>query len=243
MELTLGYFGHSFDMQSPPSTDDLLKVFLKRSPVPLDQVKQHPAGALFPDQTGPAQAKDSDWSYRLQLAHPDMLAQLSMALAELDQLSDLARSAWALEGLNMLLVSRRQHEVYNSVGHRLPALARKRPYNPVYMNPEDAALLGIKNGDRVCIATVKTEVFGQAELADDMRQGVISVAHGFPNQRELNENSLGTSTSALLDDEIDYDPISGLPLMSAVPVSVRSCATYAREQLTSDHPQTASTHG
>jgi len=221
MDLSLGWFGNSFDMHTPPTTDELLATFLKRSPVPFEQVKQHPGGALFPQQTSPALAREPDWPFRLQLAHPDMLKELAVALSELDGPSELARSAWALDGLNLLLVSRRQHEVYNSVGHRLPALAKKRPYNPVYLNPSDAATLGVANGDVLSIATAQAEVFGHCELADDMRPGVISVAHGFPNQRDL-ANSPGTSTAALLDDEIDYDPISGLPLMSAVPVSVRS---------------------
>ncbi len=221
MGLTLGWFGNSFDMNTPPSTDELLATFLKRSPVPLDEVKQHPGGALFPQQTGAALAREADWPFRLQLAHPDMLNELAVALSELDGPSALARSAWALDGLNLLMVSRRQHEVYNSVGHRLPALFKKRPYNPVYLNPSDAAKLGVANGDSVRIATKQADVFGHCELANDMRPGVISVAHGFPNQRELGADSPGTSTAALLDDEIDYDPISGLPLMSAVPVSVR----------------------
>ncbi len=224
MDLSLGWFGNAFDMETPPSTDDLIATFLQRSPVPLDQVKQYPAGALFPQQSGPAEAKAADWPYRLQLAHPEMLKELAVALTELDKPSTLAQSAAALEGLNLLMVSRRQHEVYNSVGHSLPALARKRPYNPIYLNPADAALLGVQNGDQVCIATAKAEVFGHCELADDIRQGVVSIAHGFPNQREMGENSPGTSTAALLDDEVDYDPISGLPLMSAVPVSVSARA-------------------
>jgi len=222
MDLSLGWFGNSFDMHTPPTTDELLTTFLKRSPVPLDEVKQHPGGALFPQQTGPALAREADWPFRLQLAHLDMLKELAVALSELDGPSELARSAWALDGLNLLMVSRRQHEVYNSVGHRLPALFKKRPYNPVYLNPSDAATLGVANGDTVRIATALAEVLGHCELADDVRPGVISVAHGFPNQREMGPDSPGTSTAALLDDEIDYDPISGLPLMSAVPVSVRS---------------------
>jgi anaerobic selenocysteine-containing dehydrogenase len=172
-----------------------------------------------------------------------MMEDLASVLAGLEQPSTLASSARALAGLDLLLVSRRQHEVYNSVGHRLPALARKRPYNPVYIHPADAAMLGVENGDRVRIATARAEVFGQAELADDIRQGVVSVAHGFPNQREQGPGIAGTSTSALLDDEIDYDPFSGLPVMSAVPVSVSLYAKCAREQSTSDHPRTASTHG
>jgi anaerobic selenocysteine-containing dehydrogenase len=222
MELTLGYFGHGFDMQTAPTTDEMLEVFLKRSPVPLQQVKQHESGSLFPNQSGPATAREADWPYRLQLAHPDMLSELIAAQTDLDQISRLARSAARLDGLPLLLVSRRQHEVYNSVGHSVPALRRKRPFNPVYLNPADAALLGVIDGDRVRIASARAEVFGQAELADDLRPGVVSVAHGFPNQRGLADESPGTSTAALLDDEIDYDPISGLPLMSAVPVSVRS---------------------
>jgi len=243
MNLTLGWFGNSFDMNEPPSTDELLEVFLQRSPIPLEQVRQHPAGALFPQQSGPAQAREADWPYRLQLAQPDMMEDLASVLAGLEQPSILASSARSLAGLDLLLVSRRQHEVYNSVGHRLPALARKRPYNPVYLHPADAALLGVEDGDRVRIATARAEVFGQAELADDIRQGVVSVAHGFPNQREQGPDIAGTSTSALLDDEIDYDPFSGLPVMSAVPVSVSLYAKCVREQSASDHPQTASIHG
>jgi len=220
MKLSLGWFGNSFDMDHPPTTDELLATFLKRSPLPLDEVKRHPGGALFPQQAGPAQAREADWPFRLQLANPDMLRELTVALSDLDGPSALARSAWALAGLNLLLVSRRQHEVYNSVGHRLPALAKKRPYNPVYMNPLDAATLGVANGDGVRIATAQADVFGYCELADDIRPGVISVAHGFPAHGNPGPGHPGTSTAALLDDEIDYDPISGLPLMSAVPVSV-----------------------
>ncbi|HKX57645.1 MAG TPA: molybdopterin dinucleotide binding domain-containing protein, partial [Xanthomonadales bacterium] len=222
MGLGLGYFGHAFDMENPPTTDELLETFLKRSPVPLADIKQHEAGSLFPQQSGPATAKEPDWPFRLQLGHPAMLEELAMAESELGQPSHLARSVASLDGLKLLLVSRRQHEVYNSVGHSLPALRRKRPYNPVYLHPDDAAQLGVTDGDRVSIASAQAEVFGHAELADDIRPGVVSVAHGFPNQRGLSKESPGTSVSALLDDEVDYDPISGLPLMSAVPVSVKS---------------------
>jgi anaerobic selenocysteine-containing dehydrogenase len=222
MGLGLGYFGYAFDMEKPPTTDELLEAFLKRSPVPLDEIKQHPGGGLFPQQAAVVEAKESDWPYRLQLGHPEMLGELAIAEAELGQPSHLARSVASLDGLKLLLVSRRQHEVYNSVGQNLPALKRKRPYNPVYLHPDDAALLGVADGDPVSIASARAEVFGRAELADDIRPGVVSVAHGFPNQRGLSKESPGTSVSALLDDEVDYDPISGLPLMSAVPVSVRS---------------------
>jgi anaerobic selenocysteine-containing dehydrogenase len=127
-----------------------------------------------------------------------------------------------MDGMDLLLVSRRQHGIYNSVGHTLPALAKKVPFNPVFMNPDDAAQLGVGNGDPVQLATARAKVFGTVEVADDIRRGVVSVAHGFPNSRSVDgsDEHKGTSTAALLDDETEYDPISGLPVMSAVPVSV-----------------------
>jgi anaerobic selenocysteine-containing dehydrogenase len=224
MDLSLGYFGHSFDMQTPPTTDELLETFLARSPVPLSEVKQHPGGSLFPQQGGPAQARADDWPFRLQLAQPDMLRELAVAFDDLQHAGNSGAAPNIPGTLDLKLVSRREHAVYNSVGHRLPALQRRRPYNPVYLHPDDAAALGVTDGDRLSITTAQGEVFGQAELADDLRPGVISVAHGFPNQRGLSKDSPGqnpgTSVSALLDDETRYDPISGLPLMSAVPVRV-----------------------
>jgi anaerobic selenocysteine-containing dehydrogenase len=124
-------------------------------------------------------------------------------------------------GLSLLLVSRREHQVYNSVGHRLPALQKKRPYNPAYLNPDDAKALKVSPGDRIDIRSASNHVVGIVELADDVRQGVISVCHGFPNRLHDDKTSfIGTSTSKLIDDEVDFDRFSGMPRMSAIPVVV-----------------------
>lgn len=232
MGLGLAYFGLQYNMNQPPTTDELLTGFLKKSPVPLEEVKKFPAGKLFKSQSSTAKAKDSDWPYLFDVGQTDMLAELATIDAQLGNKSVLAQSVEALDGLNLLLVSRRMHEVYNSVAHRLPALMKKVPYNPVFMNPEDASKLGIQSGDRVELATGKATVSGIVELAEDIRQGVVSIAHGFPNSPSCDGSAdhQGTSTAALLDDEIDYDPISGLPLMSAVPVSVSVPSKYAHGQ-------------
>ncbi len=44
------------------------------------------------------------------------------------------------------------------------------------------------------------------------------MAHGFDPLAGAGRNG---STAALVDDEKDYEPLSGLPLMSAIPVRVR----------------------
>ncbi|MGD8929987.1 MAG: molybdopterin-dependent oxidoreductase [Lysobacterales bacterium] len=247
MELDLAYFGAAFDMGRTPTTDELLEVFLQRAPVALEEIKGHPGGRVFPERAVRVREKAGDWPFRLELGHADMLAELATVDRELDRPSMLAQSLDGLEGRRLLLVSRRQHEVYNSVGHRLPALARKRPYNPVYLSPADAAALGVASGDPVRIATARASVGGLVEVADDVREGVVSVAHGFPNDESLDTDfGAGTSVSALLDDEIDYDPVSGLPVMSAVPVVVSAgfsaSATYARERSASP-PRSAAKRG
>ncbi len=246
MGLNLSYFGTTFDMQQAPTTDELISQFLKRSPVPLDEVKTAPAGRMFPQQSTTARPREEDWPFRLHLGETTMLGELAEVDGALEQTSRLAESAWQQDGLKLLLTSRRQHEVYNSVGHKIPALSRKVPYNPVFMNPQDARSLGVETGDAVRLSNGQTSVEGLVELAADLRPGVVSVAHGFPNhagksQQRAAGSHHGISTSALLNDEIDYDSLSGLPVMSAVPVSVSAPAKCAHEQSTSGHHRNAAT--
>ncbi|MBT8077797.1 MAG: hypothetical protein KJO31_04435, partial [Gammaproteobacteria bacterium] len=219
MGMSLAYRGYTYDMQGAPTTDALIEEFVKRSPVPFDEIKKHPEGHVFEHRSAAAEAREAEWPHRLQLGNPDMLAEL----ASIAKPAEDSAVSLPSDELSLLLVSRREHEVYNSVGHRLDALAAKRPYNPVHMNPQDAAKLRLATGDRVDISTETATVTGIVELADDVRRGVVSVSHGFPNEDVQNGSGghRGTSTSALVDDETDYDAYSGMPRMSAVPVIIR----------------------
>jgi anaerobic selenocysteine-containing dehydrogenase len=214
MDLALSWRGIAFDMRNPPTTDELLAHFVRRSRVPLEEIKQHPHGALFPDPRPLAEARAPDWPHRLQLGAAVMMQELMQLDREFGADPRHAVQAEARE-LDLLLVSRREHEVYNSVGHRLPALARKRPYNPAHMSLVDAARLGIVAGDRVRVTSAAGSVEAIAAPGDDVRAGVVSMAHCFAH---------AAPTAALIDDAVDYEPISGLPRMSAVPVRVERIA-------------------
>lgn len=221
LDMPLGMRGYQWDMQTAPSTDDLIEAFLARSPVPFSEIRQHPGGQLFPERSAPAQARDADWPYRLNIGHPDMLAELdSMAASPAtDETESIPDEAAALQ---LLLISRREHAVYNSVGHHLPALAARTPFNPVHLHPEDAGQLGVGDGDRVELRNNAGCVTGIVALDDTLRRGVVSVAHGFPGAaRDGSDTFRGTSTAALVNDAEGYDAHSGLPRMSAVPVEVR----------------------
>ena len=212
----LSYRGYAYDMQESPTTDVLIDEFVRRSPVPIEEIRKYPEGHVFEHRSAPAEPREPDWPHRLQLGNPDMLAEL----AEISRAPTVKSESATAGGLDLLLVSRREHAVYNSVGHKLDKLAARLPYNPVHMNSADAASLELEVGDRITISTETATVEGVVEFADDMRPGVISVCHGFPNDAAA-KGFRGTSTSALIDDASGYDSYSGMPRMSAIPVVVR----------------------
>jgi anaerobic selenocysteine-containing dehydrogenase len=228
MDLELAWRGYRFDMAEPTTTDELLAHFVRRARVPLVEIKRHPHGHLFPDPQPLAEPRDPDWPHRLQLADPTMLAQLEVvarALPTGPQSTDQALPGSArgpVSGtLDLLLVSRREHAVYNSVGHHLPTLRRRRPYNPAYLHPDEAAQIGLEDGAVVVIEAAAGSVRAVVHHAPDVRPGVVSMAHCF---EPTAEEGRAASTAALVDDAFDFEPLSGLPRMSAIPVRLRRVA-------------------
>jgi anaerobic selenocysteine-containing dehydrogenase len=227
MGLPLAWRGQPIDMSAAPTTDALLEHFVRRSRVPLAEIKAHPHGAIFPDPQPLAEPRAADWPFRLQLGHESMLRELAEvaetlsppASASATAPSPAAASRAPVEALELLLVSRREHAVYNSVGHALPALQRRRPYNPAYLNPEDARRLGVSaEGSPVTIESTAGIVRAVAHAADDVRAGVLSMAHGF----DSSTGPAGPANAAtLVHDSEGSDPLSGMPRMSAVAVRVR----------------------
>jgi len=203
MELPLAFRGQPFDMNSPPTTDQLLEAFVAKSRVPLDEIKRHPHGAIFPDPKPLADPKPTDWPYRLQLAATSMMQELSEVAAGLPSTASTGDREYP-----WLLVTRREHAVYNSVGQRLPALVKRIAHNPVYVHPEDAGLLGLTDDMSIDIESRHGRTRARVRLADDIRRGVISLAHGFED----------ANPAALIDDASVFDALSGLPRMSAIPV-------------------------
>jgi len=226
MGLQLAWRGHTLDMANPPTTEALLEHFVRRSRVPLDEIKKHPHGAIFPDPQPLAEPKEPGWPHRLQLGDATMLAQLADVAGRLPaNASEMASSPLTEQGphapdaLELLLVSRREHAVYNSVGHHLPALRKRRPYNPAYVHPVDAQRVGLEDGALVAIESSAGAVTAVLHHAPDVRPGVVSMAHGF---FASDDERRAASTSTLVDDTTDWEPITGLPRMSAIRVRVKA---------------------
>lgn len=205
---------HTFvlDTRDPkPDTEEIIARSHALSRVPLDVVKQHTHGAIFEsDETvGP---RDAGNEARLELGAPLMMQEL----AEVRAAQPFEDPAFPLR-----LVTRRMNRVLNSFGRRIPELAGDGR-NPAYMHPADMAALGLVDDEAVVIRSPHGAIEAHVKAEAMLRRGVVSMSHGFgasPGRDDA--ESLGGNTGRLLSNAAEYDPITGLPRMSAVPVQVR----------------------
>jgi len=204
------------DMQNKPSTDELYEQMARGSCVPLAEVKKHPHGALFADETVYVEPGDPDCDARLELGDETMLAELTGLLDDFRDERDAGGR------FPFRLISRRMPNVYNSSAHDLPALHRRRRYNPAFLHPADLEELGVSAGDVVTISSDHASVPAIVEAAPELRRGLISMAHCFGDvpERDAELFEIGSNTSRLISVERDYDPYTGIPLMSGIPVAV-----------------------
>jgi anaerobic selenocysteine-containing dehydrogenase len=201
------------DPAASPTTDDVLGAMLRNARIPVEEVKAHPHGARFVDESivvGPAEPGSEG---RLDVGSPAMMASLAAFLESPGPDDDTEHP--------FRMISRRMLHVQNSM---LRSYSRIRaPYNPAYLNPDDMHDLGLADGDLVEIASRLSSIIGIAEADAGLRRGVVSMSHGYgdlPGGGEA-EPQLGANTARLVDVDDRHDPHSGQPRMSDLPVRVR----------------------
>ena len=91
------------------------------------------------------------------------------------------------------------------------------------MHPDDLTELGLVDGQSVEIESGRARVRAIVAASEDVRPGVVSMAHawGAAPGEDDDVEACGTSTARLIDVEREFDPISGMPRQSAIPVNVR----------------------
>jgi anaerobic selenocysteine-containing dehydrogenase len=203
------------DMQRKPTTDALFDAMLAGSRVPLDEVRRHPHGAVFPDPPIQVAPRESDCDAHLEVGDETMLRELGEVAAE-------ARDDFDTHPYR--LISRRLPNVYNSSGRDLPQHLRREAYNPAFMHPDDLAALGVAPGSLVRITSRRASILGVARAEAGLRPGVVSMSHAFGALPGPEEDvwTDGSSTARLVDVTRDYDPYTGMPRMSAIPVRVEA---------------------
>ena len=90
------------------------------------------------------------------------------------------------------------------------------------MHPDDVAELDMVGGDLVEITSPSGRLIGVVEPAEDVKRGVISMAHSWGGTSLTDEKvrDIGTPTSRLVSVDAGHDPVTGMVVSSAIPVAV-----------------------
>jgi len=212
--------GVSLDRE--PTADEMLDGLFANSRIPLDEIRKYPGGRAWGDQTAKVgcilPSMIGHPNKRMALAHPEVLQELREVLAE-----PIIESGGyeAGEKFAYRMITYRMNNVYCTQGQNLPSLQRRASYNPVLMNPKDMQSAGFKDGETVVVENDFGSVEAIAKASADLNPGVIGLAHGWGDPSDdRTTREKGSNVQRLIADDYRYDPITGLALLSAVPVNV-----------------------
>ena len=209
-------------MKKMPTADEMLDGLNADARIPMSEIRKYPNGHIFGDRESrvghilPNMIGYPD--KRMQLAHPEVVDELRQVRSEFwsDDAGYNADEKYAFR-----MITYRIDDVYCTQGQNMPSLRKRAPYNPVVMNPEDLEALNLGEGDSVIVKNSFGELEGLVASGKDLPRGVIGIAHGWGDPSEPGgPREKGINVQRLIDDNRDFDPITGLAQQSAVPVNV-----------------------
>jgi anaerobic selenocysteine-containing dehydrogenase len=206
----------AIDHADPPTTEQIFAGMTRTARVPLEEVMRHPNGRLFAEIDDRVQPREPGDTARLQLGSAYVMDELRAIRAE-----DYA--ALRRDGeFPFLLVSRRANNTLNSIGRSLPSLTRGRGYNPLYVHPDDLASLGLRDGDGILVRSLRDAIPAIVEADDTLRRGVVAMNQGFGGHPDEDHRyrEIGSSTNRLIAADEEFDSVTGIPRMGAIPVSL-----------------------
>jgi anaerobic selenocysteine-containing dehydrogenase len=198
----------------------LLSIRMRTSPISFEQLredtKKHPAGRIYDPPSAIVQEARPGSDAKFDVMPDDVAGETRQLLGAARTPEDEGASR---ARFTHLLSTRRNGNVMNSLGSTLEATLKRVPHNPAYMNPKDIAILGLKPGERVAIASEHGEIetFVQPDAA--VRSGVVSISHCWGGLTR--GSGPGANVNLLIRCDTDVQSINAMPQMSALPISVR----------------------
>ena len=153
-------------------------------------------------------------SGKVELAPPEIVADVERLRAALSRRANGG----------MVLVGRRQLRSNNSWMHNLDLLVRGKEQCTLHVHPDDAARLGLTDGEPARVSGRTGEVAVPVEVTDAVMRGVVSMPHGWGHGADGSAMATaaahaGTNTN-VLSDELVLDAVSGNAVFNGIPVEV-----------------------
>ena len=203
------------DMVSKPTDDDLIALGCRKSRVPLDVVKSYPHGRMFNEAQLRVLPRTAECEARLDIGNVRMMAELAAFQPPPFGGSEASHRIF-------MMVSRRTNRMMNSSGRLNPKLAPLEPTNPAFLHPDDIADLRLVPSGQVEITSRHGSITAIVQPDAGLLRGCLSITQGFGGNPDETDDpeGLGCNTGRLLSADAEFDPISGIPRMGAVPVRI-----------------------
>ncbi len=227
LDITMGvYYGFGAFSEAPPitielgrgddlTTEELYERMCSAARIPLTEVRRHPHGKIF-EVAEIIREKDADCNDRLDVGNHHMMEEL-VEVSRFDFRSERNDSQYPFR-----LIPRRTNHFMNSSGVQLDKLNRGKPYNTAYMHPDDITELKLKPGDRITLVSRHDRIVTVVEADQTVRKRSIAMHHCFGGLADEDDkfDEQGSNIGRLIPNDEDCDPITGIPRMGNIPVSV-----------------------
>ncbi|MEI6447358.1 MAG: molybdopterin-dependent oxidoreductase [Actinomycetes bacterium] len=138
------------------------------------------------------------------------------------------------------LIGLRELRSHNSWMHNAPLLMRGGREQPLHLNPNDAAKLGLGEGDRVRVSSKDGTIEVAVKFTEDLAEGTVALAHGWGHRGgwKLANSNPGVNVNVLAGASVDdLEPLAGMAFLNGIAVSVEpagkaSAAAAATEAVT-----------
>ena len=215
--ITMQLPGGPLPMDRKPSKEEFLDLMTEGCLVKPSQVRRDVragggSAVVYSDKHPVVEPLEEDDFNRFNLA----------AGAMPEEVLKYASNSAGKAGFDFKLISRRSKTRFNSIGHPLKKLREKTTTNPAYIHPDDIAALGLEEGGIVEITSPHATIHGVVKASDKVRRGLVSMAHAYGDADASKEDvrERGSSTNRLTSEVVDFDPITGQSLQSAIPVKL-----------------------
>lgn len=199
MGLTLALEGGV--VEGTPDKLDFLALAKPNTRIPWQRIREEASGGkVFTELAAQAEPPMEGMEAKLDVC-PDGIAA---------ELEEVRKEIFEDEAYPFHLICSRVRNAHNSVGQNNPALQTKG-LNWAQMHPDDLA--DITEEDTITIYSRTGELRIGVQANPKLRRGVIAVAHGW------GEDGQGYNVNQLTGGSF-YDAITGMPLMTALPVRV-----------------------
>ena len=183
------------------------------------RLAEHPHGVRLGElRTGVLRAKLLTADKRVALRSDDIAREADRLLREPALAPD--------REFPLRLIGRRDNRSNNSWLRNVPKLMRGDRDRRLRMHPDDAARLGIADGEVARVRSRVGAVEAEVRLSDELMPGVVSLPHGWSDGIETHRHVVaelgrGPNCNDLIDQHA-IEPLAGMAWLNGFPVSVEA---------------------